>query len=128
MTTGIQQAYEMWDILPGRRVEASVEAVIDDWEGFRVLLRDHDTDRVFRIQFRTKAMYQYRDELDCVTEWNRSIRPGQGSFFRVTNSELQSRFTADALGRYVDLQHFAIITPTDCIDVLMVGDPHVEFL
>jgi hypothetical protein len=123
-----RQVYEFWDVIPGRRVTASVEAVIDDWEGFRVLLRDDDTNRIFRIKFDCKVSYQNRDELDCVSEWNRSERPGKGSFFRVKNSELLARFTLDALGDYSGLQHFAIVTTTDCIDVLMVDDPKIDLL
>lgn len=124
----MRQAYEVWDVVPGRDVRASVEGVIDDWEGFRILLRDYETDRVLRIAFGSHVAYQNRDESDLDGEAARSDGLGRGCFYRVRGSEFEARFKADSGRQFGDLKHFAIITDTDCIDVLVTGEPKIEQL
>ncbi len=122
------QTYEVWDIVPGRIIQGSVEGVIDDWEGFRVLIRDWDTDRVVRIAFASHVAYQNRDESDFVGEGLRSEGLGRGCFYRVLQSEFAARFKADSLRNFKDLKHFAIVTDADCIDVLATDEPLIEQL
>ena len=124
----MRQIYEIWDLVPGRVFRASVESVIDDWEGFRVLLRDHETDRVIRISFDSHLAYQNRDESDLAGDAARSDGLGRGCFYRVQGSEFAARFMSDSLRQSQDLIHFAIVTEADCIDVLATSDPKVEFL
>lgn len=122
------QKYDIWDIVPGRIIGVSVENVIDDWEGFRVLLRDHGTDRILRITFDSHVAYQNRDEGDLIGEAARSEGLGRGCFYRVEESEYVNRFKADSVRQIQDLKHFAIVTDTDCIDVLSIDEPKVEQL
>jgi hypothetical protein len=124
----MRQTYEVWDVVPGQTVRASVEGVIDDREGFRVLLRDHETNRVLRIAFGTHVAYLNRDESDLDGEAARSDGLGRGCFYRVRDSEFEARFKADSARQFGDLKHFAIITDTDCIDVLAMEEPEVEQL
>jgi hypothetical protein len=122
------QYYQIWDVIPGKDVRATVECVIDDWEGFRVLLRDHTTDRVFRINFGSHVAYINRDESDLDGEAARSNGLGRGCFYRVQASEFEARFKSDSARRFDNLKHFAIITDTDCIDVLATDEPVVDQL
>ena len=124
----MRQTYEVWDIVPGRVVRVSVEGVIDDWEGFRVLLKDHETDRLLRIAFGSHAAYQNRDESDLDGEATRSEGLGRGCFYFVRSSEFEARFRADSARQFGNLKHFAIITDADCIDVLATEEPQVEQL
>lgn len=124
----MRQLYEVWDIVPGRTVEVSIEAVIDDWEGFRILLRDYETDRMMRIAFTTQVCYLMRDESDLEGEAERSDGLGRGCFYRVRHSELALRFKEDSIRQFGDLKHFAVITDTSCIDVLAKEDPSVDQL
>lgn len=124
----MRQTYDVWDVIPGRAVSVSVEGVIDDWEGFRILLRDHETDRVMRVAFNTEVAYQRRDESDLQGDANRSEGLGRGCFYRVRNSEFATRFQADSVRQFEELRHFAIVTDTDCIDVLATEEPKVECL
>jgi hypothetical protein len=125
---GKSQIFEVWEPIPGRTIDASVEALIDDWEGFRVLLRDHETNRVIRIAFGSHVAYQSRDEGDFVGEASRSIGLGRGCFYRVSDSEYLARFNADSVRQLQRLMHFAIITDMDCIDVLALDEPDVKQL
>ena len=124
----MRQMYEIWDVIPGRVIRASVEGVIDDWEGFRVLLRDHETDRVIRITFDSHVAYQNRDEGDLAGDAARSDGLGRGYFYRVQGSEFAARFKADSARQFEELMHFAIVTEMDCIDVLATAEAKVECL
>lgn len=122
----MRQTYEVWDVVPGRVVRVSVEGLIDDWEGLRVLLRDHETDRVIRVAFASHVAYQNRDESDLDGEAMRSEGLGRGCFYRVRSSEFASRLKADTARQFQELNHFAIFTETDCIDVLTTEEPKVD--
>jgi hypothetical protein len=69
---GGQQIYAAWDLGFSEPLDLTVEALIDDWEGFRILLRNHKTGRMIRIAFDTHAASQNRDETDVVGELSRS--------------------------------------------------------
>lgn len=122
------QKYELWDVVPGRTVQCAVEGVIDDWEGFRILLRDRVTDRVIRVAFNSHVAYQNRDEADLDGEAARSEGLGRGCFYRVGNSEFAARFKSDTARQFGVLMHFAIVTETDCVDVLATDEPTVDCL
>jgi hypothetical protein len=124
----IGQIYQTWDI--GLSVDVTVEALIDDWEGFRVIVRDYKSGRMIRIAFDTKVAYQNRDESDAIGELQRAQSREPSQFYRVTNSEFIARFMRDTARPYIseNLRHFAIITESDCIDVLAETDPRIEDL
>ena len=122
------QKYEVWDAVEGRNPTVSIDALIDDWEGFRLLLREHDTERVIRVAFDRHVGYQCRDETDLDGEASRSEGLMRGCFYIVKDSEFVARITADTPRDYAGIRHFAIITDTDCVDVLSLSDPTVEYL
>jgi hypothetical protein len=129
-----RQIFEILDLgLPVAR-DISIDALIDDWEGFRVLLRNHLTNGVTRIAFDTHLAYLSRDESDFIGEALRSEGYGRdgfhGSFYRVRNSEFVARYLRDSLRGYSasDLAHFSIVTGDQCIDVIALSDPRVEDL
>jgi hypothetical protein len=124
----MKQLYEVLDIFQGKPFEVTVEAVIDDWEGFRLILREHKSGKVFRISFETHVAYQNRDESDFAVEASQSDGLGGGFFYRVKNSMFLKRFTDGALNPYIGLEHFAVISESDCIDVLAIGGEKIEFL
>ena len=124
----MDQIYEIWDIVPGRVVRVSVEGLIDDWEGFRVLVRDHETDRIIRIAFDSNIAYQNRDEGDLIGEAGRSSGLGRGCFYIVRNSEFVQRFTAGSARQFSTTTHYAIFTESDCIDVLASEKPRIDHL
>ncbi len=124
----VKPTYDVWDIVPGRNVDGRIEAVIDDWEGFRVLFRDYDTDRIIRIFFDSRLAFLGRDESDVVGEAARSEGLGRGCFYRARNSEFAARFIADTARHYDLIEHYLIVTDTDCVDVLTTKPPHITLL
>jgi hypothetical protein len=125
----MRQAYETWNVAPGLDVaDVTIEAVIDDWEGFRVLLRDHNGGRIFRITFEKHVAYLCRDESDLVGEVSRSDCVKGRLFYQVRNSEFLQRFAVDSAREYRDLRHYAIMTGVHCVDVLTQAEPRIEWL
>ena len=96
----LKQVYEPCDVpLPGAG-DISIDALIDDWEGFRVLVRNHVTNGVTRIAFDTHLAYQCRDESDFIGEAIRSEGFVEGSYpclYRVRNSEFVARYLKDSV-------------------------------
>lgn len=122
------QKFEVWEIEPDKDVRVTVEALLDDWEGFRLLLRDHATERLVRVAFDSQVAYRNRDESDLDAEASRSAGLGKGCFYRVVNSEFAAKFRAESARQFAHLVHYAVITDADCIDILATAEPHVERL
>ena len=128
-----KQIFETWDVgLPGAG-DISIDALIDDWEGFRILVRNHVTNGVVRIAFDTHLAYQSRDESDFIGEAQRSEgfgHGGYGSLYRVRNSAFIARYLRDSLRGYTssEVTHFAIVTGDQCIDVIALTKPRIEDL
>lgn len=133
-TNDAKQTFEAWDIGLPRAAEVSVDALIDDWEGFRILLRNHLTNGVVRIAFDTQLAYQSRDESDFIGEAVRSEGFGRGdiyaTLYRVWNWEFVARYLRDSLKGHSgsELTHFAIVTGAQCIDIIATSEPRVEDL
>lgn len=124
----MKQKYIAWNVGLATTVHVSVEALIDDWEGFRILLRDQDSGGMIRIAFDSHVAYLHRDESDLEGEACRSEGLGKGSFYTVQRSELLARFQSETVRQFNELTHYAIITDSDCIDVLASEPPTVERL
>jgi hypothetical protein len=109
-------------------LRGSVEGILDDWEGFRILIRDYETGRIVRIRFDSVLAYQSRYESDLHGELQRSEGYGRGNFYRVLESEFVERFRGDTLRSFSTLKHFAILTDSDCIDIITPEEPDVHQL
>lgn len=129
-SSDVGQVYEPWDIGLSGPIDVTVEALIDDWEGFRIILRNHKSGRMIRIAFDTDVAYQNRDESDAIGELQRAQSRERSQFYRVTNSEFIARFLRDTARPYIgkSLRHFAIVTGSDCVDILARSDPRIEDL
>lgn len=124
--------YVKWHPLPGQAGRFYCEALIDDWEGFRILLgTDKMSDPMMRLTFPDALLYRNCDES------HRLAIPGDGSeldfphpFYTVENSALLADFHRDAQETMKDLAitHYAIYTANDCIDVLSPTPPVADIL
>lgn len=109
-----------------------VEAIHDDWEGFRILLRPEDqTFSMLRIEFENKLSYRNTDESYLLKIWHTTDKETLGKiFYTVENSAYIDFFNEMSTQIYSDwkLKHFAIYTVSDCIDVISTTSPIVEWL
>lgn len=124
--------YVKWNPFPGFTGPFYCEALVDDWEGFRILIgSDNISAPMLRLAFPDAVLYQNYDE-----SFKQST-PGDGSeldfphpFYTVENSALLADFHAKAKNTMKDtpIRHYAIYTSNDCIDILSTGEPVIDIL
>ena len=104
------------------------EGIHDDYEGFRVLLKGRGVgDRVLRIMFNGLVAYRNINESYRLT----SLPPnGTGTLFRVENSSWIPWICKESGGVLIpeNLNHFAIYTPEDFLDIVDDSVPRVDWL
>jgi len=108
------------------------DAIHDDYEGFRIILRAEKNDGpVIKILFDNVLFYQNTDEGNIL---NPPASDGDFSFphpfYKIANSKLLGHFHQLSNNIYLneDITHFAIYTCNDCIDILCSGEPNTEIL
>lgn len=120
--------YIRWNPVPeyeGKRFE--VEAVHDDWDGFRIWFRPYDTTQAMLIaHFEYPLFYSSSDEgdrLDGAT--NELSLEFPHLFWKVRNSDLVKEFKRQSGGvRAQDpMDHFCFLSCNQCVDVLAAENP-----
>lgn len=105
-----------------------IEAVHDDWEGFRIWLRHDDpTKGMLIVRFEAAMLYDSAGEHDRIGE----IKPDQPKmefphvFWTVDDSELLTVFHRQSCGIHKDhgVVHYAFLACDQCIDVLSSTAP-----
>jgi hypothetical protein len=124
----MSQRYQIWAPLEGEATYLSIESLTDNKDGLSILMRDQKNSRIVKFLFKDRLMYQCRDESDLEGEASRSEGLGRGCTYRVEDSELSARFTADSVRYYDGIIHFSFISDADCVDVLALAEPLVEYL
>ena len=125
------QTFVPWHPLDGIPNELIVEAIRDDVEGLRFLLRPRDTTQpTLRITFEAAVGYQNINESYRAGTWARSKAPGPlPTLLRVQNSEWLD-WVVEQAGGVLDrskLTHYAIYSMEDCIDIASAFEPIVDW-
>ncbi len=118
-----------WKPIYGIEKKMYIEAIHDDYEGFRILLKGEKPESILlRITFNDHLGYRNTDEGNLIKIWNPE-KP-LGIFFIVENSSYINYFHEMTLNIYKDWKiiHYAIYSPVDCIDILSSVPPIVEWL
>lgn len=115
------------DVAANRRFE--LDELRDSAGGLRLELSD-DADRKVVILFDSHLSYRRIDEGDAFsTIANLVASAGTGkAFYEVQKSDFLAWFHEQSRGLYLDrsLQHFAIYTSNDMIDVIAFGPPSIQ--
>jgi hypothetical protein len=124
--------YETW--IPGEGAEGwfVIEALLDDWEGLRVLLRPESQpdSRVLRLTFHRCIAYSSVDESYRLRTWSSDTYKPSGSFLRVHGSAMIEATVRES-GEILDaseLEHLAIYTIGQCLDFIVREEPRCEWL
>ncbi len=107
------------------------EGIIDDYEGFRILLKGTEkTDKMLRIQFNVALAYRNSDEGDRLKSLSEWASYEKHSLFQVDESNFIDWFLEQNYSKYKkeELVHYLIMTPNDVIDVISLEKPNVEWL
>jgi hypothetical protein len=102
----------------------------DNYEGFRILLRDGKSSRVLRIRFDSFFTYRNTDIgylSRTMLEKNKFVK---WPLFTVKNSMFLQCLQEENPEKQLNEKpvHYAIITPNNCIDVISESSPKVEWL
>ena len=124
--------YKVWKPLEGIPAPLYLERLMDDAEGFRLLLRDGSEDgRILRIAFGNVLSYRNAPERFLLKVWeeNESFE-GHSSLLTVEDSSYLAWLHEQSYEIHSDepIVHYAIYTPDDCVDVLAPEPPQVEWL
>lgn len=122
--------FKKWNPIQKDEGVLFVEAVYDDYEGFRVLLKGNDLEsRVMRISFDCVLSYRNTDEGDLLKTISEHDFKGWSLYVSI-NSEYLKWFHQESANTHggSSVVHYAIYTPNDCLDVLSEYPPKVEWL
>lgn len=126
------QKYRVWSPLAGIPRRLWLEAIHDDVEGLRLLLRAKDpTGPTLRVLFESVVAYRNINESFRLRSWARMRNFGNlPTLMKVDSSEWIGRIVEDAAGvlEAESLVHYAIYTPEDCVDVVTMEEPTAEWL
>ena len=123
--------YDRWEPLTdwsGCRVD--IEAVHDDWDGFRIWIRHDDASKGMLIARFSRALFHCTsDEGDRISP----LSPAQPAlefphvFWTVTDSELLALFHRHSCDVHADreLVHYSFLSCNDCVDVLSSSPPRL---
>lgn len=123
-------SFDKWTPIDGLVAPLYLEALHDDYEGFRLLLKGgSEQDKVLRITFDRALSYRNTDEGDLLKTINKQ-NSGGWSLYIVSNSDYLKWFSEESQSIHEDedIIHYAIYTPNDCLDVLSSYPPKVEWL
>ena len=124
--------YSKWRPLSDLPLVLYLEAIHDDYEGLRFLLREGDpTARCLRIRFDSVVAYLNSNESYRSPTWiaTQGTRPPT-TLLTIKGSPL-SDFVLRSAGGVVqreEITHYGIYTPEDCVDVIALAAPTVEWL
>ena len=122
--------FRKWIPIEGLSGNLYLEGLHDDYEGFRLLLKEESNQqRILRITFDPALSYRNTDEGGLLrTIGNKDL--GTWSLFIVENSDYLMWFNEESYGihQLENIIHYAIYTPNDCLDILSIYPPKVKWL
>jgi hypothetical protein len=125
------QEFIAWEPLSDIERVLYVEAIHDDTEGFRILLRGtQPTSPVLRIHFESYVAYRNVNESYRNRTWqDESLTRDLPSLLKVCHSKWARWASQEASGAVgpEEMIHYAIYTPEDCVDVLALSEPVVDW-
>jgi len=104
-----------------------LDAVHDDWEGFRIWFRPHDNTKGMLIaSFDSELFYSSSDEGDRLARVDDNIsNTGGYLLWKVTDSKLVEEFKRQTSGVRSDddIHHYCFMTQNQAVDVLSLSAP-----
>jgi len=106
-------------------------SLLDDYEGFRVILRSESFKKVIKIEFDSYVAYRnaYADDRIRLFTKIKSDNP-KSTMYQVSDSEWIDWFVAESMGTYStdEIKHYVIITREFVIESLSLEPPHITLL
>ena len=124
---------KLWEPVKGLQNVMDVEAIHDDYEGFRILLRGEDPPlRMLRVRFAAPISYRNTEESFCSLDVSQPANHDVLGkvFYIVENSSYVDYFNEMTQGLFAhwELKHYMVYGHSNCIDVISAIPPIVEWL
>ena len=120
-----------WKPLSDLPDQMYIESILDDDKGLRIIMRGEQfEDKVLVISVIDKISYRNTDESFMLKVWDSMNKADLGkTFYIVKNSSYIEFFNEMTMNLYKDwdVQHFAIYTDYDCLDILCRNEPVAEW-
>ena len=126
-----KQEYIEWKPVENIPDRLYCEAIHDDAEGLRILLRGDDpTSPTLRLHFESVIGYRNINESYRLRTWGEVDMANSSPLLTVENSVWLQWLIAEAGGvlEITDVTHYAVFTLEDCIDIASEFAPIVEWL
>lgn len=112
--------------------KVSVQEIKDDSKGLAIYFEDerHESKKIM-ILFENALSYVNTNESYLLKRWENESKENLGKvFYKIDESEYIELFHHMSFNVYKDLniKHFAIYTNEDCLDVLSVSEPEIEWI
>ncbi|MFQ5700168.1 MAG: hypothetical protein ACE5IL_18040 [Myxococcota bacterium] len=131
MSNQTKQRYVPWTPVGGIPRRLHCEAIHDDVEGLRILLRgDNPSGSTLRLRFESVIGYRNVNESYRLQTWGELNMAQQPPLLIVENSSW-IKWLHNEAGEVIDSEkvvHYAVFTSEDCIDILTEFPPTVEWL
>ncbi len=129
-----QGIYRKWNPVPLLEDKfLYVEAVHDDWEGFRIWFsaKNKNAGIVTIVKFDPALMYVNSDESYRLSDvqYIEDTKTAH-TFWKVEDSQLLKEFHRQSVEVYtfLEIEHYAFLSGNDCIDVLSAFEPTFDTL
>jgi hypothetical protein len=125
-----KEKYKKWEPIEDIPDRLYLDGLYHDWEGFRLLLCDYETDRMLRITFDPALSYRNTDEGDLLKSTGEAEGLCNWPLFIVENSRFLEWFQEESYNIHTEENpiHYQVSTPNDCIDIISAFPPIVEWL
>ena len=122
-----------WDLsIDGIENKMYVEQLKDNYDGKAIYLKgDKDDSKVLKISFEDILSYRNTNESYMLKIWNDTPNEKLGKvFYKIDKSSYIDFFNEMSCGIYKNwnIVHYGIYTSEDCIDILSVTKPKIEWV
>jgi len=126
-----KEKYEKWEPIESLPNRMHCEAIHDDYEGIRLLLKGDDKHApILRVMFESILAYRNIDESCFLRTFERIKDREIFPLYKVRNSVFLAWLNEESYGSYEDqnIVHYAFFCQDEIIDILSQFEPTVEWL
>lgn len=108
-----------------------VTSLIDDYEGFRVVVKDEKSSNYFRFMFDNYISYRNTDEGARLKSLNLfPYNSREWCLFKAKKSDFIDWIVEESGGIYLQdsITHYFFVTPNDIIEILSLEEPKLDEL
>lgn len=119
----------IWYKVKEIKSQIDVHAVVDDWEGFRIILKEEGRlGRTIRIMFDDLISFHWVDDSVGFQDIDEMFRESALCWTKSSKYIDWMRSTHKPMLDNIDLKHYRLVSDDECIDVLTRTKPRVHAL